>query len=384
MDGGDSSNAVALGEVLRQAVARSLGDRVTSCATWSTLAAVGFTGRDEIRPIEVAFARSGETAPFLLYYLVPWQPLYANRRDDTPRIGPQLVTVTEPALVFSAPGTDPVVPADLLAAVTGAVESELDVAANQAEQPGDLAAPLPEGLRLIRARRHLHYLELEVAVPGTSVVKDAELQAVAPGQMIRVLMVPDTGPVAERWLAPSAPAAAKPAHDAGSGERGDDDDSGSAVEPVPAGPESMFPDYQPKRSPDTILDYRGSLAGAVAGLPAADLEHLGQLIGALADHQGRAAKNPGTWVDGNMVLGADPKQYRPGDDELLVSELGARIAQVVAATPPAELTAALDRAKITERELTYGAISIRHVDAMGSGRFFYASAPVPTRIVLRP
>ena len=44
---------------------------------------------------------------------------------------------------------------------------------------------------------------------------------------------------------------------------------------------------------------------------------------------------------------------------------------------------ALDEAGITATSVTYNAFSFRHVDAMGSGRFFYASEPKEVVVALR-
>jgi hypothetical protein len=112
----------------------------------------------------------------------------------------------------------------------------------------------------------------------------------------------------------------------------------------------------------------------VIGLPA--------MIHALADVAARADENPGTVREGNVILGADPQEYVPSEQELLEHAIGDRIASVIAGSDPKRVAAALEKAGIEKRELTYGRIEVRHVDVMGSGRFFYASKPAGTAIAL--
>jgi len=165
------------------------------------------------------------------------------------------------------------------------------------------------------------------------------------------------------------------------------------VEPVaaaePAAPSEppcqgmdCFGDYQPKTSPDTLADYAPQVIGRVDEIAAADLTGLPALINALDDVKQQAEQNPGTVREGNVILGADPEEYVPSEQELLEHALGDRIAQVIARSDARKTAGALKKAGIAERRLSYGRIEIRHVDVMGSGRFFYASPPTPTAIDL--
>jgi len=47
-----------------------------------------------------------------------------------------------------------------------------------------------------------------------------------------------------------------------------------------------------------------------------------------------------------------------------------------------EVAATLARAGIEIDVVRYEAFTFRHVDVMGSGRFFYASEPIPTEVRL--
>ena len=149
----------------------------------------------------------------------------------------------------------------------------------------------------------------------------------------------------------------------------------SSPPPPPPTAEERFPDYKPKTSPDTVLDYRPQIGAELDRLPAATPENLPRLLGLLKEYKQKSKENPGKTEDGNQILGADPQEYVPSDAELLQNEIGARIKQVVDAVAPGAL-------KQEQRQVEYGAIAFRHVDVMGSGRFFYASRPTKTIISL--
>lgn len=144
-----------------------------------------------------------------------------------------------------------------------------------------------------------------------------------------------------------------------------------------------LPGYEPKISADTILDYRRSLESRVSKLPPPSMDSMGELIRTLRTLQAEAAKNPGRWRDGNLPLGAEPNEYVPSDEELLISEVGERIRGVVEETPQRQLVSRLNRIGVSERFIEYNAVVIYHADVMGSGRFFYARQPKPVRVRLR-
>jgi hypothetical protein len=152
--------------------------------------------------------------------------------------------------------------------------------------------------------------------------------------------------------------------------------------PLSAAEEEAFPGYEPKLTPDTVLDYRPELAIEIGALPPAELGSLPELIRALDMVAARG--EPGRWEDGRIMLGAEPTEYIPSDDELIVAEVGERIGQIVADTVPEDVEQTLAAAGITRRAADYGRFTFRHADVMGSGRFFYASPPEPVRVTLGP
>lgn len=136
-----------------------------------------------------------------------------------------------------------------------------------------------------------------------------------------------------------------------------------------------FPDYQPKDTPDTVTDYRSSVGAEINALP----DDPAALAQAFLDWKGRAAASPGAFEDGAVMLGADEKEYRPSDAELIAAAAGDKLARAME-------SAAVDARGAAEAVLlgadarAYKRFTFRHSDVMGSGRYFYASPPKDARI----
>lgn len=131
--------------------------------------------------------------------------------------------------------------------------------------------------------------------------------------------------------------------------------------------------YEPKMSPDGMLDYRPRLGFESSALPETRLEDLPVLADALDMLTAAARARPGHWEDGNLALGADLREYVPSDEELLAAELGQRIVALLdgaEAEAVARIWAAAGRDGYKAAFTTF---DFRHVDVMGSGRFFYAA-----------
>jgi hypothetical protein len=137
-----------------------------------------------------------------------------------------------------------------------------------------------------------------------------------------------------------------------------------------------FPDYEPKLSEDTVLDYRFALSGEIADLPEVTDENFTSVLFEVNKRHTLALENPGAWEKGQMPLGADGDEYVPSDEELLADALGTRLSEYLAGqTLDDILTKAWRGSHIFPPKVEYDTFSFRHVDVMGSGRFFYASAP---------
>ena len=149
---------------------------------------------------------------------------------------------------------------------------------------------------------------------------------------------------------------------------------------------NMFPDYQPKITPDTIEDYlrQPSNVYTILGeIGEPSINNLKTIISYFLQYKKAAENNPGGAQKGNIALGADENQYYPSEDELLVSELGKLILQVTESYSQQQMRTLKLRHQIKSQQFTYHEITFRHVDVMGSGRFFYADkASIETKIRL--
>ena len=148
------------------------------------------------------------------------------------------------------------------------------------------------------------------------------------------------------------------------------------------GIQASFPDYAPKTETDSILDFAPYLGDELAKLPSPSIDNLGELLAQLEKHQANARNHPGRWTGGDKRFGQE-REYQPSLDELLVSELGTRIELALSSATPNQRQAVFDAAGQTETTVPFGWIHIRHVDALGTGRMFYASPPKQTEIHLR-
>lgn len=149
--------------------------------------------------------------------------------------------------------------------------------------------------------------------------------------------------------------------------------------PPPAGASTIdaevkaaFPDYKPKETPDTVTDFRGSISADIGALPpVSDAAGLAQ---AFLSWKAKAAAAPGKTEQGAQQLGANAQQYVPSDAELVAAEAGDRLAAALsgadAATKSAVAAVLADPASRSYKRFDY-----RHVDALGSGRYFYSSPP---------
>lgn len=138
--------------------------------------------------------------------------------------------------------------------------------------------------------------------------------------------------------------------------------------------ETMFRDYQPKRGADGLRDYSPDFAMQIDNLPDVSFDNLAVLLRRLNSMNLRASKLPGTWVDGNLSLGANEKEYAPSHAEIMAAALGNRISSFIAATDRDVLARQWPANR--DRSFHYSRFVIRHADVMGSGRFFYSSAPM--------
>lgn len=139
---------------------------------------------------------------------------------------------------------------------------------------------------------------------------------------------------------------------------------------------NLFPDYQPKTSPDTVYDYlrepNSKVSKILNDINPPTLKNLKDIISFFNKYKLEAEKNPGGHQQGNVAIGADPDQYYPSEEEILVSELGKSIKTIIESSSKQELEDLKEEEGISSQIIIFNEIIYRHVDVMGSGRFFYA------------
>jgi len=138
----------------------------------------------------------------------------------------------------------------------------------------------------------------------------------------------------------------------------------------------QFPDYQPKKSPDTVYDYLrkpdSKVFKILSDINPPSLINLKIILSYFSKYKIEAEKNPGGFQNGNVAIGADLDQYYPSEEEILVSELGKSIKAIIKSTSKQEREDLKKEEGISSQTIIFNEISYRHVDVMGSGRFFYA------------
>ena len=148
---------------------------------------------------------------------------------------------------------------------------------------------------------------------------------------------------------------------------------------------NLFPDYEPKITPDTIEDYlRGSskVYDILAEVGEPRLGNLKNIVKYFKKYIKKAIKNPGGTRKCNIAVGADFNQFYPSEEELLVSELGKMIEKIVNSHSREEFEKVKVLEGIKSQKIEFNEIYFRHVDVMGSGRFFYAEKKLEKREVI--
>lgn len=151
--------------------------------------------------------------------------------------------------------------------------------------------------------------------------------------------------------------------------------------------ENLFPDYEPKNTPDTAHDYLKKTDSFVfkilKELEKYKLETLKLILKYFNEYKIKAKKNPGVIQQGNVILGSNLDQYYPSEEEIIVSELGKMILNIVNLNSKEEIDDYKKKHGIKSQTIIYNEVKFRHVDVMGSGRFFFAEknqAPITLKI----
>ncbi|MFH1298093.1 MAG: WG repeat-containing protein [Bacteroidota bacterium] len=342
--------------------------------------------------------RTHTTGKQLLTYLfLPWQDLtFSTTSDHDARIPTeQLVTVTPKSIVYLV---------DMAPMLS---EGEMDTITDLANMMHQLleyeemqflireedGVTSRGGMQIINLKEYPNYLEVSVATPGTGSLSPDSVRMEFPRKMILLHQVPDMGAVRSNWIKPGPPED-NPAEkeedviretpgtgvvEVGAGS--EDVIVGAGSEPAPTN--DVFPDYQSKHTPDTMLDYMPSLLEDLARLPEANIDNLGSLIRSYIGYQARAKENPGKWVEGNIALGAREKEYQPSAEELILMEIGERIGTVISENDQERLTPILKQLDKCPETVEFTRFFFIHYDVMGSGRFFYIDGMEPVSLKLQ-
>ncbi|TSA25492.1 MAG: WG repeat-containing protein [Bacteroidetes bacterium] len=356
---------------------RHFGGAIEARTRWGKLEKiyVFLHGEGEGLFVDLRTRTSGKQ--LLTYLFLPWQDLtFRSTSDHDARIPTeQLVTVTPKSIVYLV-DMAPMLSEGEMDTITDLAELmhlSLQAEENQQLVREEDGISSPAGLRIISLKEYPNYLEVSVATPGTGVLSPDSVRMEFPRKMILLHQIPDRGAIRSNWIKPGPPepivgAGSKPAPTVTTSEPAL---SLTTSEPALTNPDEIFPDYEPKRTPDTMLDYMPSLLADLASIPEASLSNFSDLIKLYNEDKELAEKHPGEWVDGNLLLGAREKEYRPSSAELMRMEIGERIGTVVSETDPEVLEAMLRRLDRYPEKIEYTRFFFIHYDVMGSGRFFY-------------
>lgn len=355
--------------------------------------------------------------------ILPWQDLYANdqKNDQLPKFpGYELLTVTEHAIVFNKILLNPIPGENEL---TKQLDQCISKIVNKQENSKLLqhktGITICNGLQVIKEKTYTHHMELDISIPGSKMEKLDELKNYAPGKMILLRLVPEDGSVKEQWIQPQKAAYPvcidkkkeeitlaikkgfqncihKPTVENKNVQAKktmkkicqllDQEDCAPGTKEYINGYlsaifllnmekqnpyEDPFPGYQPKTTPDLATDYMPSLHKIFEELPKPTIENLNVLIQQFKEYRKKTNEHPGEWIDGNQLLGANEKEYKPSQEELVLNELGKRVKTILETYNKNEIKDHLKDLYPKGMELHYQQFTFVHYDVMGSGRFFY-------------
>jgi len=137
----------------------------------------------------------------------------------------------------------------------------------------------------------------------------------------------------------------------------------------------IFPDYTPKTTPDTISDYLKAdheVIKILKDIEPMNKENFKKILNSFKKFSKKADAHPGNYEKGNPILGADPNQYIPSNEELITSELGKWLLNFLSSIDESTFEKLKENQNIKSERLEFHKINFWHADVMGSGRYFYA------------
>ena len=380
-----------------------------------------FSGHKLI-PVEINVKVKDSNKIIDQYLIVPWQNFQKIKSSNSSVFYYyDLITVNDFAVVFSEGPTtlktkdEKVLDDKFLDEFRKLIDFE-----NNQMADNDTKILIPEDLQIIFIRPFMHYVDIQIALPGSRIPTDEELSKSVINKMIRLQIIPEVGEIKTRWIKPLETGSNpyytsveddllclftnainqvidKPVkkreifEDSKRTLRGLFNAANSYVNylynkyedrlsrwlqlknQITELPytENLFPDYVPKRTPDTAIDYMPLLENEFELIPEASAENILELINLFTKEKKKAEENPGKWIEGNPLLGAREKEYKPSKDELITAEIGDRIKFILNRDDREKALTLIKSSDITENRIDYKKFYFIHYDVMGSGRFFY-------------
>lgn len=415
-----------------------LKDQATVHIGWIAPDSLGFVAPEQLPAATIRISDLNSQSVLSEYILIPRQNLYQKKTSGDDLMGDidkTFVTVTPNAVIFRK--VLRTILADSIKSLSMKHDSlfyrMIQNDSNQKIIKQEQGFSTDNGLQVIRMTEYPHYIDLGVAQPGTKITQKIIPENFPKNKMIRLSMIPDYGPVHTQWIEQpnyyydscvslTEKAVINIIDSTFSDAVNNGNHTGknilysmcqarikSSEFPVSCNSTSVtshwikilrqlllfendfdpyedihrvYPGYEPKLSPDSILDYMGELSVDISQLPESSLDRLPELVKLYEQFRKKAKKNPGHWNDGNMILGANDKEYAPTRDELLLNEIGNRIKKIVESEKREEIARIMKINKIKNKTIRYKHFTFRHTDVMGSGRFTYVDRIVEMKFEL--
>lgn len=211
----------------------------------------------------------------------------------------------------------------------------------------------PDGIQVISFKEYPYYINLQVSISGSTPIHPKVIKKMYKNKMIFLSLIPEIGTVKTQWLKSV--------------------DTEISISELPDN-KNVFADYEAKITPDNLIDFSPSLYNTVNNLPYAKPENLSELLVLYKEYSRKARRNKGSWEDGNIVLGAQEKEYLPSEDELLLGEIGERILEIKNSLEKVRIKKIIKKGKAKIRNIKFLKFTFIHYDVMGSGRFFYVDS----------
>ena len=382
---------------------------------------------DSVSAFFMDFRSRYDSARLTGIYLIPWENLFSPvfRPEELALPHYNLLTVTGYSVIYQDIGSDLLSESnkELTEQLLSRLKYMFDYEENQkvlAEYDG---ITTPEMIQVISQKEYKYYIEQSVALPGSKDILHFNYDSLPGNKMIFRHLVPDFGQVKSQWIYPVKIAAnicpdstddlvRKTISDLIDGllknesadineacsksfeiignilseqncnDEGIRDYYKNLVRKLLPGRETIitelpydkiYGDYQPKLTPDVLSDYMPGVYKKVEALPSAELQNLPDLLSEYKKYKREASRHHGKWVEGNVILGANPREYQPSESEIMLCETGNRIKEIRDSNPAEIIRETVRGHSHLPKKIKFSRYEVIHMDVMGSGRFFYIS-----------